>query len=108
PRDLHGLGRRLLAQSVTEGLCDLQCLRQEQLRLRTAVLAGRQCQQDALLRLRAEPLQLPEALALSRFLQVVERGDPQLVEEPARTLGPESRQPRDLDEAGRIFRLQLL
>ena len=84
--DLDALGRRLLAQRVPQRLRDLKRLGEQELRLRAAVLAGGECQQDALLRLRAEALELADALPLRRRLQLLERSDPKLVEQPARTL----------------------
>ena len=57
--------------------------------------------------LRAEALQLADALRLRRRLQVLQRGDAELVEEAPRGLRPHPRHPRHLDQGRRELRLQL-
>ena len=76
-----------------------------------ACLAGlaeaREAGEDVLLDLRAEALQPADLLRLRRLLEVVEGGDPELLEEAAGGLGAEPRHAGDLDQRGRVLGLQL-
>ena len=55
--------------------------------------------EDVLLDLRAEAFELADLLALGRLLEVLEGGDSELVEEPARGFRAQARDPRHLDQA---------
>ena len=63
--------------------------------------------EDVLLDLRAEALELADPLRLGGRLEVLERGDPELVEEPPRGFRAEPGHPRHLDQGRRELRLQL-
>ena len=106
--DLHPLGRRVLTHRLGEGLGDGPGAREEQARLGPVVETRVQRDQHALLGLRSEARDLAETLALGRRAEVVERGDPELVEQLAGALGAESGQARDLHEPRGVLGLQLL
>ena len=60
------------------------------------------------LELRPEALDVAQRVALGGRAQRRQRVDPELGEELARALGPEARQARHLEQAGRVLRAQLL
>jgi hypothetical protein len=63
--------------------------------------------EDDLLGLGSEPLELADPLLLGRPAQRVQRIDLELLEQPSRSLGAKSRQPRHLDQTRRELRAQL-
>ena len=70
--------------------------------------AGGERLEHRLLELGPEALDAAQPLPLGGRAQRVERVDPQLVVQPARALGPEAGQARQVDQPGRELRAQLL
>jgi hypothetical protein len=103
---LHAVGRRVLLDGGHERVGDRKRLREEQ---PLFVLNARlERELDVLLGLRAEAWHVAQLLLVDRALEVVERSHAEDVEQLAGLLRSEARQARDLDEAGRVLRLQLL
>ncbi len=75
---------------------------------RSGQLVGVDRLEQRLFSLGAEPFELADAARRGRLLEAVERVDAELLVQPTRAFGPESRQLRHLDQPGRELRAQLL
>ena len=113
--ELDALGRRMLAQRGDQLLADVQRLVEHDPPGSAAVAgavgalgqrSGRGGE-DALLGLRAKALELADLLSLGRRRQRLQRVDRKLLVQTACALGPESLEPRDLEEPGRELGPQL-
>ena len=107
-RDLHPVGRRVIAQRAGDLLGDRQRAGEQDARRRAAALlvVGERAQQ-VLLDLGAEPAQLADLTRLGDLAQLLQRVDVQLVIEQPRALRAEARQVHDGDQPGRELRAQL-
>jgi hypothetical protein len=106
--ELDARGGRVVAQGREDPLGDPQRAGQQQPGPRRAVRSRRERGEHRLLELRPEAADLAQPLRRTRAAQLVDRADPELVEQPPRALRPDPRQARDRHEAGRVLRAQLL
>ena len=105
--DRHPVAGRVRLERRRQLLGDRQHLGEQDALGRALVAELLERREDVLLDLRAEPLDAADLLADRRLAELVQVGDPELVEHPPRRLRADPGDPRHLDQRRRELLLQL-